>query len=176
MRMILTVAARKATQVMRVLNSVKVQRFFWDSRRFTTISRAYWRIHGPAAGRTLHHWLIPQRWTWVPEGLRNAGFNLLQMPGIMVGSLNLNTWMGFAIRWGGYRWVLALGAESSIRVLIPMSIVGGAAAGAAAGDEAVEILSREWTPEDLQKEANTLGNILGPLPADEEEGAVGIDW
>ena len=32
----------------------------YDGRKFRSISRAFWRSQGGAAGRALHHWLIPQ--------------------------------------------------------------------------------------------------------------------
>ena len=98
-----------------------IGRFFWDSRAFDVIRKEYWLRNGPAAGRSLHHWLIPQRWTAIPEGIRNAGFNLLEMPKILPGPLGLNQWMGFAVRWGGTRWVTAMITENGIRVLIPVS-------------------------------------------------------
>jgi len=102
------------------------RRFFWDPRDFRVISREYWAINGPANGRSLHHWLFPQRARWIPLGLRNAGFNLLEMPAWpTIRGFNLNTWMGFAPRWG---WGPMLGANSlewSIRLAIPGSILGG---------------------------------------------------
>jgi hypothetical protein len=67
-----------------------------------TISSQYWR--GAANGRSLDHWLIPQSSKAVPRGVRNAGFNLLELPpmtGVFHRSLGLNQWMGFATRWGG---------------------------------------------------------------------------
>ena len=53
-------------------------RFFNDPRSFNYISRIF--FNGNAGGRSLHHWLIPQR-LGVSQGLQNAGFNLLNMPG-----------------------------------------------------------------------------------------------
>ena len=112
-----------------------IGRFFFNPRAFSTISRQYWARYGPAAGRSLHHWLIPQRWTWIPQGIRNAGFNLLRLPKVLPGSLGLNQWLGFAIRWGGYRRVVAFLVENGIRILIPASIFGGAYSGAWLGNE-----------------------------------------
>jgi hypothetical protein len=100
-----------------------LQRFFWDSRTFSTISRQYWQKFGPAAGRSLHHWLIPQRLANlfpIPQGILNAGFNLMELPNL-IGGIGLNTWMGFAVRWGGCRMVVAVLVENGIRVLIPVT-------------------------------------------------------
>ncbi len=116
----------------------RIARFFWDPRTWDTITRGYWRVHNATGGRTLHHWLIPKRWDSFPEGLRNAGFNLLNMPGFRFLSLNvqqlggLNQWMGFAVRWQGYRAVVAVIAE---RVLIPIAVIGTAAGSAYIGNE-----------------------------------------
>ena len=107
-----------------------VIRFFYDPRDFRIISKGYWDLRGPAAGRSLHHWLFPQRWKWVPFGIRNAGFNLLELPelkGLVHPTLSLNTYMGFARGWNNpaeaaraVRW------EWGIRIAIPASpIVGG---------------------------------------------------
>ena len=30
-------------------------------------------------GLALYHAIFPQRWTWIPQGLRNAGFNYMPM-------------------------------------------------------------------------------------------------
>jgi hypothetical protein len=107
-------------------------RFFYDSRSFAQISREYWSANGPAAGRSLHHWLIPQRWTWVPQGIRNAGFNLLELPalrGVFHPTLGLNQWMSFARNWGpGYAQQAAF-MESALRVGVPATGVGAGYAG-----------------------------------------------
>jgi hypothetical protein len=107
----------------------RVGSFFYNSQKFSTVSRTYWAAHGPARGASLHHWLIPQRATWIPLGIRNAGFNLLRLPamkGLFHPTLGLNQWMGFAARWGGRRAVAAHAVENLIRVGIP---AGGAAWG-----------------------------------------------
>jgi len=157
-----------------------LQRFFLDPRTFTTISRQYWQEFGPAVGRSLHHWLIPQRWTWVPQAIRNAGFNLLEMPKILPGSLGLNQWMGFAVRWGGQRLVVAMIVENGVRILIPVSAVATYHAGKWLGnelaDEAIDFVEDgatatplRLTPEEerqmqedagkaLQQEVDTAGN------------------
>lgn len=112
----------------------RLRRFFWDPRQFNTISREYWgrfRGLGGAAGGSLHHWLIPQRWGWVPQGIRNAGFNLLVLNG------RLNTWMGFAARWGGARAAAAHVIENGIRVLVPAGAAGAGYAGYRWGQELV---------------------------------------
>ncbi len=103
------------------ISTGSLRRFFYDPRTFKTISNGYWQRLGPAGGRSLHHWLIPQKWTAVPAGIRNAGFNLLNMPKILSGKITLNTWMGFAINWGGRRAVAAAFTDGAIKVLIPGS-------------------------------------------------------
>jgi RHS repeat-associated protein len=90
-------------------------RFFYDNRNFRTISREHWG--GAANGRSLDHWLIPQSATRIPQGIRNAGFNLLELPGlqgVFHRSLGLNQWMGFATRWGGTRAVAAYSMRGAV--------------------------------------------------------------
>jgi RHS repeat-associated protein len=120
------------------VRSGALKRFFYDSRTFTTISRQYWQKFGPASGRSLHHWLIPQRWTWISEGVRNAGFNLLRLPKLLPGSLGLNQWIGFALRWGGTRTVVAVLVENGIRVIIPITALASYHAGKWLGNEIAE--------------------------------------
>ncbi len=122
-------------------------RFFWDNRSFRNeISPEYWTARGPANGRSLHHWLFPQRATWVPQGLRNAGFNLVELPaarGVFHRSLGLNQWMGFARNWGPVHARNAAIVENGVRVAIPGSLVAGAGLGTYIGFQ-----SDEFSPED----------------------------
>ncbi len=104
------------------------RRWFYDPREFSAISREYWAEHGPAAGRSLHHWLFPQRWKWVPVGFRNAGVNLLELPefrGLAHPRSSLNAYMGLAPRWKIPMETFKAGAwEWGIRVVIPTAPVG----------------------------------------------------
>jgi RHS repeat-associated protein len=99
------------------------RRFFYDNRAHSTISRQFWRSAGGANGRSLHHWMLPQRAKWLPQGIRNAGWNRF-----VVGSqprikgLNLNSYMGFAPRWGGSHAALARTLDCGLRVGIPSSL------------------------------------------------------
>lgn len=120
------------------IRSGALRRFFFDNRVFSTISRHYWRRFGPAGGRSLHHWLIPQRWTWIPQGIRNAGFNLLRLPKLLPGALGLNQWLGFALRWGGTRMVVSVIVENGIRILIPVTAYFAYHAGKWLGNEIAE--------------------------------------
>jgi RHS repeat-associated protein len=108
-------------------------RFFYDSRDFKRqISREYWKRRGPANGRSLHHWAIPQRAKWVPEGIRNAGWNLLELPamrGVFHRNLGLNQWMGLARQWGPGARLGAAAMENAIRLGIPLSAAGSAYTG-----------------------------------------------
>ncbi|MDX2188017.1 MAG: RHS repeat-associated core domain-containing protein [Opitutaceae bacterium] len=110
----------------------RIGRFFYDNRAFrTTISREYWSGTS-AGGSSLHHWLIPQRWTWVPQGIRNGGWNLLELPpmrGVFHESLGLNQWMGFARNWGSGAAFQASAVENTIRVGVPALSYGAAAGG-----------------------------------------------
>ena len=120
------------------VKSGALKRFFWNPRAWSTVSRQYWQRFGPAARRSLHHWLMPQSWSWIPQGIRNAGFNLLRMRHILSGNLGLNQWMGFAVRWGGTRMVVAMLVENGIRVLIPVTAVATYHAGRWLGNELAE--------------------------------------
>ena len=118
----------------------KTGRFFYDPGPFRTISREYWNLNGPANGASLHHWLFPQRVTFVSAGIKNAGFNLIKLPamrGVFHETLGLNQWMGFARNWGPAAARNAAIVENSIRVGIPTA-TGGAAYGA------YEIADRLW--------------------------------
>jgi hypothetical protein len=123
------------------------RRFFYDARDFKqAISREYWETRRPANGRSLHHWLFPQRATWIPEGIRNAGFNLLELPayrGVFHRSLALNQWMGLAPNWRGLRSAAAIATENGIRVTLP--VAGGMVmyGGYKAGNFTIESLSRK---------------------------------
>jgi hypothetical protein len=102
----------------------------YDPRNYEReVGPAYWARRGPANGRSLHHWMYPRRATDVAEGIRNAGFNLFEMPplrGVSHRSLDANTWMGFAGRWGGRRAVAAARLKKGIRIGLP-AVTGGAA-------------------------------------------------
>jgi hypothetical protein len=84
-------------------------RMFYDPRSFAKISRAYWPRPPGTGSRSLHHWLFPQRARLVPEGVQNAGLNLLEI------NRGLNVWMGFAARWGGTHALKAWAVENGIR-------------------------------------------------------------
>jgi hypothetical protein len=56
----------------------ELRRLFYDNVGKWARTR-YWRAGGGAGGRQLHHWLFPDRWKWVPNGLRQAGFNLMEL-------------------------------------------------------------------------------------------------
>ncbi|HVR39063.1 MAG TPA: Ig-like domain-containing protein [Thermoanaerobaculia bacterium] len=142
-------SAANATNTIRTATAVadnasrltRMRRFFYDPRPFREISRAYWEARGPANGASLHHWLFPQRAAMIPVGLRNAGFNLLELGafrGIFHRSLSLNTWMGFALRWGGARARNAQIVENSIRVGLPAAATGAGVLGYEIGKEADE--------------------------------------
>lgn len=77
-------------------------RFLSNSTSFRAVSRIWWKLRGPAMGRSLHHWLLPQRLNWVPAKLRNAGFNSIELPHFnpFHKTLGLNEWMGLAQKWG----------------------------------------------------------------------------
>jgi hypothetical protein len=62
-------------------------------------------------------------------GIRNAGFNLLEMPKLIDFPGGLNSWMGFASRWGGVRALVPALVENGIRLAIPASLAGGAYGG-----------------------------------------------
>jgi len=101
-----------------------VTRFFWDPRKFTTISKQYWGPGG-AGGMSLDHWAISQaagRSGAVPQGVVNGGWNLLQMPA------SWNTWLGFAPNWGGTQALLAQGGRVAVQ-----GTVAGTAAGSLYG-------------------------------------------
>lgn len=123
----------------------RIPRFFYDPRNFKgEISPEYWASRS-ADGASLHHWLIPQRAGWVPQGIRNAGFNMVELPafrGVFHRSLGLNQWMGFARNWGPGPARQAALVENGIRLAIPGSIVGAGAAGGYVGYQLAEPTSQ----------------------------------
>lgn len=65
-----------------------VRRLAYDNRAWNTVRRA-WSGRPPtlqSTGRSLHHWLFPQR-SGVPQGIMNAGFNYFPV------SAGFNSWM-----------------------------------------------------------------------------------
>jgi RHS repeat-associated protein len=94
-------------------------RFVRDPRKWKTVSR--WRRAGRgwATSWELHHWVFPQRWTFIPQWARNAGFNLVLVPRW------LNNYMGRSFAVGSARWFLSRGMEWFVRIAIPASLAGG---------------------------------------------------
>ena len=158
LRVMATTVTRVTTRMLS--RNTSFGRFFWNNRAFRSISRAYWRKYGPASGRSLHHWLFPQRARYIPQGLRNAGFNLLEMPKILPGNLSLNSFMGFAVRWGGYRYVLAGFTEQGIRFVVLLSAYYSGKAGYEVG-EAIRGFSLDNLIEELEDSADLLNPELG---------------
>jgi hypothetical protein len=104
-------------------------RFFYDNRAFKTISREYWNVNGPAEGSSLHHWLFSQSATWVPQGIRNAGFNLMELSPIIDTPFGgLNQWMGMS------RSGWAPVADWGIRLGVPAAVGSGAYGGTQIGN------------------------------------------
>lgn len=66
----------------------------------------------------------PQKATSIPLGIKNSGFKILRMPPILNFPGGLNSWMGFAARWGGNRAFAAMLIENGIRFGIPATFVG----------------------------------------------------
>ncbi|MDA3835610.1 MAG: RHS repeat-associated core domain-containing protein [Spirochaetales bacterium] len=66
-----------------------ISRLFWNNRTFSSVSNQYWsQTIGRANGKALHHIFVQNQSSWMPQGFRNAGFNMLEIPA------SLNTWMG----------------------------------------------------------------------------------
>jgi hypothetical protein len=117
-------------------------RFFWDNREWRIISREYWDPvlgRGPANGRSLDHWLfartpntrslIGRLTAKVPAGLRNAGFNLVELPPFVETSFGgLNQWMGMS------RSPWAKVARVGVTLAIPSSLVVGGYVGTKLGE------------------------------------------
>jgi len=99
-----------------------------ETRVYRRISRAYWaKPYGPANGRSLHHWLLPQR-SSLPRWLVNSRFNLMELPPIISTPFGgLNQWMGLSRS----PWVPVI--DWSVRISVPTSIGGGAFPGGAFG-------------------------------------------
>jgi RHS repeat-associated protein len=92
---------------------------FWNNVSAVKARRDIWRaVPGGADGRALHHWLIPDRWEFIPQGIRNSGLNLIPIYG------PFNTWLGFALKQGVLR--------SSVARLIEHGILAPTIAGSLA--------------------------------------------
>ena len=131
------------------------RRFFYNGTKetfkktFQETSRLYWgaRAGGARGARaTLHHWLFPQRWArsnggLIPDGLVNAGWNILELKNytnrfwyrkLIHRKLGLNTYMGFAPKWGRKQLRHVIKAhclEWGIRIGILGSPIAGTAIG-----------------------------------------------
>jgi hypothetical protein len=102
----------------------RFQRFFYDNRPYSKIGPEYWqKPYGPAGGRfgsSLDHWLFSRTNTAIPQGIRNAGFNMIELPGVIrtpVGGLN--QWMGLS----NSSWAPV--ARFGVSASIPGSLAGG---------------------------------------------------
>lgn len=65
-----------------------LQNLFYDNRTYNAVQKQYWRVSRGANGNNLHHWLFQNQSTWIPQGLRNSGLNLLELPA------SINNWAG----------------------------------------------------------------------------------
>jgi hypothetical protein len=77
-------------------------RYFYDSRSWDSGSRDWTRGWGASRrlGPHLHHAIFPKRWTWIPQGLRNAGFNYMPMtPWLNSVLLNRFRSLGYPFEW-----------------------------------------------------------------------------
>jgi hypothetical protein len=82
----------------------------------------------------------------VPQGVRNAGFNLIELPalrGTFHPTLGLNQWMGFARNWGPTAARQASIVENAIRVGIPTAAAGAGYTGYEIGYSFAELI---WGP------------------------------
>lgn len=82
----------------------------------------------------------------MPQGIRNAGFNLIDLPpmrGAFHRSLDLNTWMGWARNWGPQHAARAARVENAIRIGIPAVGTGTAYVVYEIGGELWELLNGE---------------------------------
>jgi hypothetical protein len=162
----------------------EVGRFFYDPRSWSAISREYWERRRPADGRSLHHWLlrktpgkvpdnagvIRRLLAGVPQGVRNAGWNRLEM-GPMHWlhhhpTLGLNEYMGLAPNWRGVARAADRARagvyENVIRVGVP-TVAG------AGGYAAFEVTRRVAS---LGEEE--LAGLLGALSDDELAALAGV--
>ncbi|ADD41848.1 SpvB/TcaC N-terminal domain-containing protein [Stackebrandtia nassauensis] len=107
-------------------------RFFWDSRNYDSIRRAYWNARGGANGMQLHHWFFEQNGGFVgrfiPNGLKNAGWNLFAVPAFT------NNYVSRQFTIGSARWFLSRGWGTAIRIAIPGSLISGGYWGARLGE------------------------------------------
>ena len=88
---------------------------FWDSRNFKAVSQQYWRVSNGAKGSALHHLWFENQYKWIPEGIRNAGLNLLEIPA------GLNTWMGGRPM---REWMFRVGVSSLMTSTFKASYIG----------------------------------------------------
>jgi RHS repeat-associated protein len=130
-----SLVTRPFSNVGRMLTDPKIKyslkNLLWDNRTFASVRQQYWRISGGANGSNLHHWLFQNSWKWVPQGLRNAGFNLIEIPGF------LNQWAGgIAFR----EWLIRLGILGSSG----LSLYGSAKIGESIIDWLEYLLQNGW--------------------------------
>lgn len=91
-----------------------------------------------------------QRAHSVPQGLRNAGFNLIDLPaarGVFHRTLGLNQWMGFARNWGSQQAMRAAVIENAVRVGIPTSAAASGGMGYLIGSELNDLAGEDEQPE-----------------------------
>lgn len=64
-------------------NNYGIKRLFYDNSAFGNVSKQYWNqsLGGATrAGNQLSHVFFRNESKWVPQGFRNAGFNLIELP------------------------------------------------------------------------------------------------
>jgi RHS repeat-associated protein len=105
-----------------------VGRFFWDPRRWSSISKGYWTARGGAGASSLDHWMVSRSFgasIGLPSGLTNAGLNLVQMP------RRMNSFLGGflgpgATRTGSTDAAMALGRIGANGTILGTAALGGA--------------------------------------------------
>lgn len=106
-----------------------MERLMYDLRTWGSVRRARSASEGGLVnvGQSLHHWLAPQRWASIPQGLRNAGFNYLPI------SAEFNSWMNSSTV---VRNIVEVGFRGSVLGIYgaaPTAATGGAGGGGGGG-------------------------------------------
>jgi hypothetical protein len=108
----------------------RLARFFYDPRPFDyQISRAeHWKRNVKPPGASVDHWLLPQKAKRIPQGLRNAGFNLMETPGVperfkqrYMHGHDYNQWKGMVRSYSRGEWLAANAAENLQRIGVLMA-------------------------------------------------------
>jgi RHS repeat-associated protein len=85
-----------------------VKELFYNADEFAAVSKQYWQGTATEVGAQLQHLWVMNSTRWVPQGIRNAGFNLLEIPAAF------NHWMSNGVSNQVFRLAVKTGLKAEL--------------------------------------------------------------